>query len=77
MSKTEENLRAAGYIEAADDLKAYEDACEHFGVSAPYVKIRLGWVEGLPDNIQDYSAGKVIELVMVALHKEIKERSDA
>lgn len=78
----------AGLRRAADEMQGYEEAREFFGTSAAHVKVRLHGlgVDYCPAVLDDkacenddctawehWSIGKVVEVVMRALHAEVLE----
>ncbi len=86
-----DRLRAARHNEAAKELGSYEDATTFFGTSATYVKQRVkqNGLDYCPDIVKDVpcsrlpgcdgmehkSIGKLVELVMVALHQDLTDGS--
>ncbi len=61
-------LEAAGHIEAAKEMRGYEEAREFFGMSVSELKhdVRASLAEGL--DLDDVTPGKILEVAMVLLH---------
>lgn len=52
----------------------YEEAREALGTSASHIKYELGWAGGIPEDDEGnpiYSTGKMVEMVMVAIHRKL------